>query len=213
MKRGIGVYCIINKINDKVYIGYANNFSKRWYRQHRKKLKYNLHKNPHLQAAWNKYGEENFKFERIEICKQELLKEREDYWCKIYKSHDREFGYNIRPTGKDGCVSMSEETKQKIRNARSKQVITQKHKNAISDGLKGYRRSTEEYWKSYKTKQERGIIKPVIQMDMQENVIKEWESNAIASAALNLPRSCISAVCNNKPHANTAGGFKWKFKK
>ena len=48
------------------------NFGDRW-DCHKAQLRGNYHDNPHLQNSWNKYGEENFKFEILEICNIEGL--------------------------------------------------------------------------------------------------------------------------------------------
>ncbi len=60
-----GIYWIRNKINGKRIIGSSNNIRQRWYR-HKSVLRYNKHENPHLQNAWNKYGEEGFVLEVLE---------------------------------------------------------------------------------------------------------------------------------------------------
>jgi group I intron endonuclease len=52
-----GIYRIINKINDKFYIGSSDNIERRFSR-HLLDLKKNKHDNQHLQNAWNKYGKE-----------------------------------------------------------------------------------------------------------------------------------------------------------
>jgi len=63
-----GVYRIRNKLDSKRYIGSAQDFDERW-DTHRKELRKGTHYNPHLQNAWNKYGEENFVFEIEEEVK------------------------------------------------------------------------------------------------------------------------------------------------
>ena len=63
-----GIYKIINKVNDKYYVGSSQNIMGlhgRCYDQIRK-LNLNQHSNPHLQSAWNKYGKINFVFLIIE---------------------------------------------------------------------------------------------------------------------------------------------------
>src|SRR5271166_1238189 len=63
-----GVYKIINKINGKVYYGSASNsFKERWI-DHQYKLNKQTHGNKHLQAAWNKYGANNFEFIIVLLC-------------------------------------------------------------------------------------------------------------------------------------------------
>lgn len=108
----IGIYCIKNKINNKIYIGQALNIEYRW-----KTHIYNLNKNTircndYLLNHWKKYGKDNFEFLIIEECLEKDLNERETYWTKYYKSTDRNFGYNIKEAGSNG--HHSEETKRKI---------------------------------------------------------------------------------------------------
>lgn len=59
------IYRITNMADGKFYIGSAESFARREW-QHKYALRRNEHKNPRLQAAWNKYGEEMFVFEVVE---------------------------------------------------------------------------------------------------------------------------------------------------
>lgn len=77
-----GIYQIENKINSKVYIGSSNNIKRRW-QKHKALLRHNKHPNSHLQAAWNKYGEDNFIFSIIELCNIDSLLDREQYFINI----------------------------------------------------------------------------------------------------------------------------------
>lgn len=52
-------------LNGKFYIGSATSFERRVW-QHKYDLRRGVHKNPHLQASWNKYGEVAFVFEIVE---------------------------------------------------------------------------------------------------------------------------------------------------
>lgn len=93
-----GIYVIRNLVNGKVYVGQAIDTYLRWHK-HKSYLKYQKHPNFHLQASWNKYGEENFVFEIIEEIDnptKEIFCEREQYWCDFYDSSNRERGYNKR---------------------------------------------------------------------------------------------------------------------
>lgn len=95
----IGIYQIKNLCNNKVYIGQTRqNFQKRfWF--HRWKLNNGTHDNKYLQAAYNKYGEENFEFSVIEVIREFELNEREIYWIDYY----RKMGlcYSIQDGGQD----------------------------------------------------------------------------------------------------------------
>ena len=95
-----GVYRIVNNINGKVYIGSTGSkggFKKRW-SYHLTDLRQNKHHSRHLQRAWNKYGEESFVFEILEMIEdftKETLLIREQYYLDLYKSYDVNLGYNI----------------------------------------------------------------------------------------------------------------------
>ena len=73
MDKQCGIYVIQNLINDKYYVGQAQDIVARWKCE---KWALNQEKpawNKHLQRAWKKYGEDNFKFEVIEICDIDML--------------------------------------------------------------------------------------------------------------------------------------------
>lgn len=63
----IGIYRIRNLNNNKCYYGSAKDIKRRW-SKHKSQLKYQRHENIILQRAWNKYGEEVFVFEVVELC-------------------------------------------------------------------------------------------------------------------------------------------------
>ena len=51
---------------------------------------------------------------------------------------------------------------------------------------------------------------PIIQLDLNGNIINEWPSAAVAGRTLKLHDGDIGRCCKHK--ANTVGGFKWEFK-
>lgn len=97
-----GVYKITNLINNKVYVGKSTNVTKR-FSKHRLYLNKNIHINAHLQSAWNMYGEDNFKFDILEICSLKMLNKREIYWINILNSID--CGYNMKFGGDGGALT------------------------------------------------------------------------------------------------------------
>jgi len=109
------VYKITNLVNEKFYIGSASYYDKR-IGTHVSRLRQNIHKNPHLQAAWNKYGEDNFKFEVLERCTKESLITREMELIKKLKCSDREVGYNMLTLPSRLGATMPESAKEKIGN-------------------------------------------------------------------------------------------------
>lgn len=94
MNKISGIYCITNIINGKQYVGLSKDCNKRW-ADHYSKAYYSTRdddlKKP-LYKAMKKYGRENFSFQILEECDEELLKEREIYWIKKLDSYNT--GYN-----------------------------------------------------------------------------------------------------------------------
>lgn len=88
----IGIYSIINKINGNRYIGSSCNTDVRFYK-HKWKLINGKHENPHLQNAWNKYGECSFEFKIIEECLIDSLLLREQFYLTEARTN-RESYYN-----------------------------------------------------------------------------------------------------------------------
>ena len=88
-----GIYKIINIINNKFYVGSAVDLKRRKTR-HFSELRGNKHNNRHLQAAWNKYGEQAFVFVTIEeIAADADLLIAENVWLHAHVG--QEYCYNI----------------------------------------------------------------------------------------------------------------------
>lgn len=93
--RKSGLYFILNILDNKYYIGSAINFTKRRV-HHYDLLKNNKHFNIHLQRAFNKYGEDSFKFIIVEECLKDKkeLEEKEALLIKVMMATNTKFGYN-----------------------------------------------------------------------------------------------------------------------
>ena len=77
-----GIYKIRNLVNKKFYVGSSNNVYER-FRAHKKLLRGNRHHCKHLQAAWNKYGEDCFVFKIVaHIVAVEDLFTAENGWLQ-----------------------------------------------------------------------------------------------------------------------------------
>lgn len=102
-----GVYKILNLITNKFYIGSSSDVKHRW-SIHKSGLKKNTHHSKILQNAWNKYGEQNFIFEVVELCEVNRIQEREQFYIDSLKPT-----YNVRKIAESNRgVVRSEEQKQ-----------------------------------------------------------------------------------------------------
>lgn len=128
-----GVYKIVNNVNKKVYIGQSINIKARW-KDHINSLN---RKDSHctiLQRAWDKYGEENFSFEILELCPEDMLDEIETKYIDIYDSCNK--GYNIESGGnKNKCLS--DKTKQKLREAHLGKTVPDDVRRKMSQSRTG----------------------------------------------------------------------------
>lgn len=129
----IGIYKIVNKLNNKVYIGQSNDILRR----------FNEHKNRNviqIDKAIQTYGVDNFSFEILEECELEELELKEKYYITLYDSIVK--GYNVLPGGSsvigenNGNAKVSEEDVKIIRQAynehQPQKKIYEQFKNKIS---------------------------------------------------------------------------------
>lgn len=88
-----GIYYIINRINNKKYIGSSKNIENR-FRIHKRQLKNSTHHNIILQRSYHKHGLENFEFCIIE--ETSALLDREQFHIDL---HQQKQLYNIGSVG------------------------------------------------------------------------------------------------------------------
>lgn len=137
----IGIYMITNKITNKKYIGQSINIQRRKSEHFYKKC------NMVISKSIFKYGKENFIFEVLEECEESQLDELEIKYISQYKSNNREFGYNI-DNGGNGSGKMSEETKQKLREANTGEkngFYGKKHTEEVKNKIKEHHKNNENY--------------------------------------------------------------------
>lgn len=178
------IYKITNLTNGKVYIGQTNGNGSGRRRAHLSLLRRGVHKNCHLQNAFNKYGEENFNFEVICRCPLDKLDEIE---IKII-AEQKELGncYNIENGGKFLKI-IDSYTKEKIGEA-----ISKKH------------REDNIFRKNYLRLHARKII--------CLNNMKIYESIKDASQELNLELKRIDQVLyGNNKYTKGENGVLYQF--
>lgn len=119
-----GVYKILCKANNKFYIGSSKNLHKRW-QSHLYSLRKNKHINVHLQRSFNKYGEESFIFEVVELCDISSILLREQFYIDDFSACT--IGFNIARKSLGG---------DNITNNPNKEDIVRRIKSKISQNLK-----------------------------------------------------------------------------
>ena len=133
-----GIYLILNKINNKFYVGSTKQNFIRRLKAHIIELEKKIHHCLPLQRAINKYGIHNFIICCIPINENERL--------LIEQKIINEFSINIYNVCKiAGCpkIILSEEARHKISIRMSNRVISQETKNKISQTLTGRNRGIE----------------------------------------------------------------------
>jgi group I intron endonuclease len=138
MKQLPGIYAIIHTASQRLYIGSATHYRKRWH-HHQRHLRIGDHTNSFLQHAWNKYGEQAFEFRLIEpIDDVARLIEREQYWMDYYKSYERDKGFNIcKQAGSQLGRKASEATKNLWRKQRKGKRHSKETRERMSAAMKG----------------------------------------------------------------------------
>lgn len=119
-----GVYKILCKTNNKFYIGSSKNLDKRWL-VHLYNLRKNKHINVYLQRSFNKYGEDSFTFEVLEICDIAYILIREQFYMDTLGACDSGFNIARKSLGGDN-----------ITNNPNKEDIVRRIKSKISQNLK-----------------------------------------------------------------------------
>lgn len=121
------IYRITNMSNGKFYIGSADSFARREW-QHKYALRRNEHKNPHLQASWNKHGEEMFVFEVVEqIPEGEDQLAWEDTWLRECVGRSDCYNVNTLATAPRLGLKLSEESKQQLSKNRKGKTSGENH--------------------------------------------------------------------------------------
>lgn len=219
-----GIYKITSP-SGKVYIGQSVDLRRR-IAEH---LTYPSNKQPTLYRSICKYGKENHTVEIIkyvDLCDNtnDRLNELEIKYIELYDCIAPK-GLNLRTGGNHW--KFSDESIEKMRQAKLGTKLTQETKDKLSKIGKGRIRPVEERLNISKGKtgiklteeHKRNVSlgkhaekKPVDQYDLNGVFINSFESMKLAEKILGISSNSISKVCKGVKFYNTAGGFVWKFK-
>lgn len=135
------VYCIKNRINDKVYVGITSKTLKCRFSWHVRDSKAGKPKK--LYDAMRELGYENFFVELLTECDPSVVKQTEEHYINMFNSYEN--GYNGSKLS-GGVHDHTEETRKKLSEKAKGRVTSSEVKQKISN-------STKETW-AKKTEQE-----------------------------------------------------------
>lgn len=178
-----------------------------------------------LNRAYKKYGEGYFKREIIEYCNVDELNNKEKLYIKQYNTKFPH-GYNLTDGG-DGNkgLKFTKEQKQKISQSKQGQKYPKEHGEKIRQAKLGKKRDQETINKIIQTKASKHSIQPnlnlkgqhksnsqksILQYDLQNNLLNEYQSAQEAGRCLNKSGNQIADCASGRQ--KTAYGFIWKYK-
>ena len=199
------INCIykITSPSGRVYVGSTKNLYKRIsaYKTLNCKSQVKIFK------SLNKYGVENHIFEVLEQdLKVDNLNERETFWGLNFKVLTRDKGLNSKlPNWGDIKDTISEETREKISSAHKGKILSEEHKNNISRGLSGKKR-TEEFRKGVSERNSKRVLSEESRAKLSRS-LKDYYANpdnALAIREANEKMRDAVKVCDKTKQIESA---------
>lgn len=177
-----------------------------------------------LNRAYKKYGKNSFKQEIIEYCNIEELNTKEKLYIKQYNTKFPH-GYNLTEGG-EGMkgYKYNSDQKQNISKAKKGQTYPKEHGKKIRQARLGKKHSSETIDKIIQTKASKHNIKidlsqknqlksnsqkTILQYDLQNNLLNEYQSAQEAGRCLGKSGNQIADCASGRQ--KTAYGFKWEY--
>lgn len=235
MDTNIGYVYKITNPNNRVYVGSTIDLERRIYQYKNNYFKAQIK----IHRSIEKYGWENHIFEVIWTGNlRDMLKKEAEFGLKL-NVLDKDNLNLMLPKINDEFSCISEETRLKMSNSAKGKIVSDYCKKRVSETHTGKIVSAEtrkkmSEWQigrkmseeakskmrvaklgriiSEKTRQVASDLHsiPILQLDLEENLIKEWKSAAEAANILNLNAGHIRTCCRGE--RKTHGKFKWKNK-
>lgn len=138
MKRITGIYCFINRLNGKRYVGQSTDVYKRKYTHETNATRYGI-KSPFYDAI-RKYGVTGFDFVILEVCPRDRLLEQEIYWIQQLGTYKLEYNMSL---GGESSPASNPEVAAKISASHKGRKKTPEHLEKIGASRRGVKQSPE----------------------------------------------------------------------
>lgn len=157
------IYKIINKINNKLYIGQTTRTLFARWKGHKESM-LNDDKR-HLYCSMRKYGISNFKIKKIVECNSiDILNLLEKIFISEYNTTNHKYGYNNMTGGNNN--THSEQTKQLMKDNHTKYWLNKRHSEETKQKMS----------ESHKVEN----IPTEIRKKMKENNVKYWSGKKLS---------------------------------
>jgi len=180
------------RTNEVRYVGKANNLTQRYRAHLNRARKHQTHKKNWLKQL-KKEGLKPI-IEIIDVVPVDDWR----YWERYWITQMRQWGFNLvnHTDGGDGCTFGNQTSFKKGHKSWLGKTHSEETKKKISDNN----------WNKGRLAFNR---RKVVQMDLDDNIIKVWDSLSDAEVGTDFLKAKISACCRgkNKTHKN----YKWKY--
>ena len=185
-------------------------------------------RNEHFFNAIKKYGWDNIEHRVLASgLSKEEASEVEKMYIALFRSHEIKHGYNLTEGGETGIVHTME-SRRKLSESRKGQrynigvPFTEERKRHLSENhadvsgennpMWGKKKPLEEIarrqaHREYKTSADHPSARPILQLDMDGNIVKRW--GCIADAAKEYTRTCIKGCLKGKYKQHR--GYQWRY--
>lgn len=204
-KHKAGVYRLVNKVNNKTYIGSSINITSRFYKyfniHHLLKHKTTIHK------ALLKYGYLNFSLEILEYCNKNISVSREQYYIDLLKpdynilqTAGSSLGFKHSPETLDffrNSRKISEQTRKNLSRSATGRVLSDLAKNKISASRVGIKLSAKiRANMSAATTALIGV--PVVVKNIQTNTETKYINLTEAAKAIGVTRTAVKKALDSE---------------
>ena len=206
----IGIYCITNTTNNKVYIGQSIDIERRWQQERYGKC------NRHLKHAFDRYGLQNFTFDiLIELHGSEYLNDYESLCISLYESNNPAKGYNLTeggsgPNGYKHTPDAISKLRGRVHSLETRTRISEAKKNISQETRRRMRDSHLGKKQSEATRELRATTARTLK---QVRCVETGEIYLSATKASKSLGKSNEAVSHSIRYGTLCGGYHWEYVK